>query len=90
MSETLQHTLGDAADVTGIVRVQKSRAASLRRMADHLDGVTATAFRRRAAELEIAAWSVAARCGDRRAIDRHLVGAGRRLATGTAGHRAAA
>jgi len=90
MSETLQHTVGEAADVTGIVRVQKSRAASLRRMADHLDGVTATAFRRRAAELEMAAWSVAARTGDRRSIDRHVGTARRRNATGVARQSVAA
>jgi hypothetical protein len=90
MSETMQHTVGDAVDVGGIVRVQKSRAASLRRMAEHLDGVTATAFRRRAAELEMASWSVAARAGDRRSIDRHVAAAGRRTAAPRRSHRAAA
>lgn len=62
----------DAAEAQRAIRVTRSHAASLRRQAELLDPVTAEAFRRRAAELELAAWTVRARLGDRRPVDRDL------------------
>ena len=62
----------EVAEADRAIRMARSHADALRRQAELLDPVTAEAFRRRASELELAAWSVRARLGDRRPIDRHL------------------
>lgn len=66
------YLVDDITEADLALRLARSRAQSLRALAEDVDPVTATAFRRRAAELEVAAWSVAARMGDRRPVDRHL------------------